>query len=286
MNGKNLLHTNLNYTWERSDSANHSFGGINMKRQQNHRSGFTLIELLVVIAIIAILAAILFPVFARARENARRASCQSNEKQLGLAIMQYTQDYDEHFPMIRYLTPSSTIGYSGWAYVILPYTKSTQILQCPSDLGAGSKATWPPDSTASFNDYTDYWYNASFRSGNIFSAGINQSDLISSSNTILLGEGDGAAHGRATPYSTAYFHMFYDATGATDTGSCTYGDYIWSLTGIPCGTSGITTEDQYSKTKHLEGSNFLFADGHAKWLKPDAISNDVPSGSNFTFKVK
>src|SRR5690349_4775228 len=63
------------------------------------RSGFTLIELLVVIAIIALLAAILFPVFARARENARRASCQSNLKQIGLGIMQYTQDYDDRLPV-------------------------------------------------------------------------------------------------------------------------------------------------------------------------------------------
>lgn len=63
------------------------------------RRGFTLIELLVVIAIIALLAAILFPVFARARENARRASCQSNLKQIGLSVVQYTQDYDETFPL-------------------------------------------------------------------------------------------------------------------------------------------------------------------------------------------
>src|SRR5689334_5202516 len=67
-------------------------------RRQAAKPGFTLIELLVVIAIIAILAAILFPVFARARENARRASCQSNLKQIGLGIMMYTQDYDETFP--------------------------------------------------------------------------------------------------------------------------------------------------------------------------------------------
>src|SRR3954471_3517680 len=94
------------------------------------RRGFTLIELLVVIAIIAILAAILFPVFARARENARRSSCQSNLKQLGLGVAQYTQDYDEKFP---YAMVSNTSYDFGWSVIIQPYVKSTQLLQCPSE---------------------------------------------------------------------------------------------------------------------------------------------------------
>ena len=89
------------------------------------RAGFTLIELLVVIAIIAILAAILFPVFAKAREKARQSSCLSNEKQMDLAILQYAQDYDERM-MPRYYT-----GYN-WDQQIAPYIKNTQIFQCPS----------------------------------------------------------------------------------------------------------------------------------------------------------
>src|ERR671914_167689 len=93
--------------------------------------GFTLIELLVVIAIIAILAAILFPVFARARENARRASCQSNLKQLGLGIMQYSQDYDERLVHTGYDEAS-------WRIRIFPYVKSAQIYFCPSAPKAGS----------------------------------------------------------------------------------------------------------------------------------------------------
>ena len=92
--------------------------------------GFTLIELLVVIAIIAILAAILFPVFQKVRENARRASCQSNEKQLGIAFMQYSQDYDESVPIMR--ENANTWG-AGWAGCIYPYIKSVNVFQCPDN---------------------------------------------------------------------------------------------------------------------------------------------------------
>jgi prepilin-type N-terminal cleavage/methylation domain-containing protein/prepilin-type processing-associated H-X9-DG protein len=118
-----------------------------MQLQTNHRPrklGFTLIELLVVIAIIAILAAILFPVFARARENARRASCSSNLKQLGLAMMQYSQDYDEKLPSLNGpLYVDTTMGdfnkrstgetQHGWATRIYPYVKNSQVYVCPSN---------------------------------------------------------------------------------------------------------------------------------------------------------
>ena len=107
------------------------------------RTGFTLIELLVVIAIIAILAAILFPVFAKAREKARQASCLSNCKQLGLAFMQYVQDYDERYP------PSSS-GYEStsvkWWDLIFPYIKNAQLYACPS--------------SGYSNGYVTYNYNA------------------------------------------------------------------------------------------------------------------------------
>ncbi len=102
-----------------------------MQQQTGKRRGFTLIELLVVIAIIAILAAILFPVFARARENARRASCQSNLKQIGLGMMMYTQDYDETFPM-HYGYVQGGVVYS-WPITLEPYAKSRQVFFCPSD---------------------------------------------------------------------------------------------------------------------------------------------------------
>ena len=115
-------------------------------------SGFTLIELLVVIAIIAILAAILFPAFARARENARRASCQSQLKQIGLGYKQYIQDYDEKYPPNVGNNITNDTAY-GWAGAIQPYLKSTQLYQCPSE-------TNPPTSGTSSADYTDYWQNS------------------------------------------------------------------------------------------------------------------------------
>jgi prepilin-type N-terminal cleavage/methylation domain-containing protein len=106
---------------------------------RSRRAAFTLIELLVVIAIIALLAAILFPVFARARENARRASCASNFRQLSMGFMQYTQDYDERLPLFSLSGRGNAgfMGYDGgdgarWADSIFPYVKSTQVFDCPS----------------------------------------------------------------------------------------------------------------------------------------------------------
>ncbi len=104
------------------------------------RRGFTLIELLVVIAIIAILAAILFPVFAKAREKARQVTCLSNLKQIGTATMMYVQDYDEHFPLF-----GGAIRFPGtisWATAISPYVKNTQVFHCPSDNLPGSTCTY------------------------------------------------------------------------------------------------------------------------------------------------
>jgi len=111
-----------------------------MKNEQSRnraRKGFTLIELLVVIAIIAILASILFPVFARARENARRSSCGSNMKQIGLGVEQYKQDNDGHYPMAYYYNDGITSGsaYTQWSGMIQPYAKSVQIFVCPSKKG-------------------------------------------------------------------------------------------------------------------------------------------------------
>jgi prepilin-type N-terminal cleavage/methylation domain-containing protein/prepilin-type processing-associated H-X9-DG protein len=101
-----------------------------LKRRTFRSQGFTLIELLVVIAIIAILAAILFPVFAKAREKARTSSCSSNLKQIGVAIMQYTQDYDEKLPFRK---PAGATENLSWRVLVQPYVKSTQVFVCPSN---------------------------------------------------------------------------------------------------------------------------------------------------------
>ena len=113
-----------------------------MHRRRSSRSlrrhGFTLIELLVVIAIIAILAAILFPVFAQAREKARQTACLNNTKQIGTAFMMYVQDYDETFPPSRVMSGSATSPCAGnallpWNDIVQPYMRNEDILKCPSD---------------------------------------------------------------------------------------------------------------------------------------------------------
>jgi prepilin-type N-terminal cleavage/methylation domain-containing protein/prepilin-type processing-associated H-X9-DG protein len=142
-------------------------GGIAME----HKRGFTLIELLVVIAIIAILAAILFPVFARAREKARQASCLSNLKQMALAVLMYAQDYDETYPLSYYYDASFTHDFSwdfhiDWSVsppaidlgLIGPYTKNQQLSACPSARGLHSFD----------REYTGYAYNVSYIGGGQF----------------------------------------------------------------------------------------------------------------------
>src|SRR5687768_7869258 len=102
------------------------------RRPAGKQSAFTLIELLVVIAIIAILAAILFPVFAKAREKARQTSCLSNEKQVGLGFMQYVQDYDETFPVGIKVNGDPRYGL-GWPAAVYAYVKNKAVFFCPSD---------------------------------------------------------------------------------------------------------------------------------------------------------
>ncbi len=205
-------------------------------------TGFTLIELLVVIAIIAILAAILFPVFARARENARRASCQSNLKQIALGFKQYTQDYDEKYPNAVFPSGGATYGWTG---SIQSYLKSKQIYQCPSE---------PNPTSTNSTDFglpgvTDYWYNFVLGPAG---GGINEAAALNVSLTILAGDGGGSKSGRY----------------ATD--GCTVSDTSWAYTtALPCNgnTAGLATIPDSAAQRHLDGLNLAFMDGHVKWYK-------------------
>ena len=223
------------------------------------KTAFTLIEILVVIAIIAILAAILFPVFARARENARRSSCQSNLKQIGLGIFQYIQDYDEKFPMA--VTGSSSATSTppvGWADASQPYLKSTQIFQCPSETNG-------PDPDPRSSGYSDYWYNCVLSQvGNTarWDSGISQAALVATSLTVMAGDGasspGGIAIGSASSRCNGYYGSGSNAQinppiGAPSTTVSTY---------------GFADGGQ----RHLEGINLLFADGHVKWNKSQGIN--------------
>ena len=199
------------------------------------QSAFTLIELLVVIAIIAILAAILFPVFGRARENARRSSCQSNLKQIGLGLLQYTQDYDEKFPALR--NNAALNGNGGPFVVIQPYLKSAQIFQCPSE------TTGPLDATATPGDsgYTDYAYNLAlgFVSPNT-NRGLAQSALTQPTLTVMAID-------------------WISSTGDSYTSGFTIGTLV--------GNANLAITNGNAAQRHLETQNALFTDGHVKAYK-------------------
>ena len=203
------------------------------------RRGFTLIELLVVIAIISILAAILFPVFARARENARRSSCQSNLKQLALGVMQYTQDYDERFPLtyVSSTPPYSASNPRGWADAVQSYVKSLQIFQCPSERNA-------PNSDPTSSGYTDYSVN-----------------MMLSSDV-----GGNFMNGRALADFTVMHLDDYSFNARSFNWGCKLA--------TACTTAGLATLDTAVSTRHLEGQNFSFCDGHVKWFRSgDATSS-------------
>jgi len=230
------------------------------------KRGFTLIELLVVIAIIAILAAILFPVFQKVRENARRSACLSNEKQLGLAFIQYTQDADEKFPIGRPGLSSACAGgdSSGqaWAFQIYPFVKSTGVYICPDD------------STAQTYGLVSYAMNRNL-------PGNSLALLAAPASTVMVYEG--VANPTA---NTQGFDPSQTKTGITsdcymssvdpDADNQYWGTNSWSATGHMGARLANTLP-----TRHDPGSNFLEEDGHVKYLRPAQVSSGyTPAADN------
>jgi prepilin-type N-terminal cleavage/methylation domain-containing protein/prepilin-type processing-associated H-X9-DG protein len=221
------------------------------------KGAFTLIELLVVIAIIAILASILFPVFGRARENARRASCQSNLKQIGLGLLQYAQDYDEINAPVNTSAPAAG-SYYPWVDLIQPYLKSTQIFSCPSDSVGLPYATGPK--TAASKDIGSYTANYYYYNNGTPAVpmGFNQATI--SSPAIIVWVADGVS-------LNSYAWQFIG--GASITGSA--GQRTFS------GPQGVIAE------RHLETTNLLYCDGHVKARKLDELTKKNSGGALAAF---
>jgi prepilin-type N-terminal cleavage/methylation domain-containing protein/prepilin-type processing-associated H-X9-DG protein len=221
-----------------------------MKASNN---GFTLIELLVVVAIIAVLAAILFPVFATAREKARQSSCASNEKQLGLGLLQYVSDYDELFPCGR------QAGGQGWASQIYPYTKNWGVFQCPDD-------TWVPVSP---HLTCSYAMNQNIDSPNGAAVQTPLTKFTSPSKTVLL-------------FEVTMGTIYYPYTG--DTGAPVGYGYIYANANGGRYATGDMGNRPFGAIQHTpvhgNGSNFLAADGHTKWLTGEKVSTwNIPASS-------
>ncbi len=215
------------------------------------RRGFTLIELLVVIAIIAILAAILFPVFAKAREKARQTSCLSNLKQIDLAWLMYVQDYDEKTPLMYINVPStnSAGGRTWWFTQLQPYIKNTQLYHCPSY----SEGNFPPAGCEDRYN-TGYGYNWQWNASNPGWGGDfgwlaasrkiatfqRPAELITFGDSICLGVG-----------------VYNNGTGM----AATWSD--WQHGGAP-----------NAGERHNGGGNYAFADGHVKWQRATSLTEN------------
>jgi prepilin-type N-terminal cleavage/methylation domain-containing protein/prepilin-type processing-associated H-X9-DG protein len=236
--------------------------------QNRKPKGFTLIELLVVIAIISILAAILFPVFARARENARRASCMSNLKQVGLGVMMYTQDYDEKYPpTVIYGGPNYPDGYqwSGtanlwfWPQIIYPYTKSDEVYECPSATG------YPTRTSGGVTRITPLSLNY----------GVNMTIIRDLTYSTISPLSLAAVNSPSQTYmmmDSGYYRINVPYTVGT-----VHSGWGWLPGSGALGATFYSTDPpgDWQTGRHFDGVNVAFADGHVKWLKSSVVYNEA-----------
>jgi prepilin-type N-terminal cleavage/methylation domain-containing protein/prepilin-type processing-associated H-X9-DG protein len=248
---------------------------------QRTQRGFTLIELLVVIAIIAILAAILMPVFSQAREKARQASCSSNLKQMGLAIQMYVQDY-EAYPAFSF---NRVGGVERWHDVLQSYAKGTGIFVCPN-LSLSQTAFQLTGSQRGRN--VSYGYNYQYL-GNSRPAAqggnmpVPDAAIQVPAQTIAIADSDGTGGYYANP-------LGYDAgtTACNVIGNHGYSiDPPWlpqrsmgfpssSCTSPPVSVTGKQGFSRIS-ARHQNGANVAFCDGHVKWMKREMLERDNSS---------
>ena len=195
------------------------------------RNGFTLIELLVVIAIIAILAAVLFPVFAASREKARQIACINNLNQLGKATMQYLQDNDDYYPPWY---GSSLEHGGGWSELLLPYVKTDAVFVCPSDYIDRA----PGQKVRSYTMNGD-WYSPDCRGLSTWTGGFSESDVVNTAGTLM------------------YLDRWHPGN-------------VMGSQGVSVSSSEIhlrKNAGDYGLNDHLKGTNACFADGHARWIR-------------------
>ncbi|MEO7717785.1 MAG: prepilin-type N-terminal cleavage/methylation domain-containing protein [Capsulimonas sp.] len=223
------------------------------------RSGFTLIELLVVIAIIAILAAILFPVFAQAREKARQTSCLSNLRQISLGVMQYTQDYDEYYTPAEVCDiPGYPIGVCAqghailWPQILQTYTKSQQIFQCPDDSDSKTIPVWAAANGSM--GYTKPFHTSYVANAYVIYGLIPLSRVVSPSTTVLMADG-GTTTISAAPYLVPNLPKHT----------------AWNLID-PQDANGQSANEDWSGPTVRHSNNMtetLFTDGHVKGMRVD-----------------
>ena len=207
------------------------------------KRGFTLIELLVVIAIIAILAAILFPVFAQAREKARQVSCLSNARQIALGVRMYVQDYDETFPLWHAYSKKTAAPHYGIEVDVQPYLKNQAIFKCPNDAGGPFQRTDVPGTSSYFAAYGSSFYfeRRCFSVVNGFSI----------SNNV------------PTTRTTA---IVTDSLFERPAESILMRDEMFPWFAPTVDTSNYWGYQGFYQTWHAQGGSVIFAEGHAKFL--------------------